>query len=91
MNIPTSFYLNFAGVCVNSAGLTCHPKKKPKIFAHKVVLYNANGTQVKIDAKWFTMVFNVKKTDSLILKEIPIQTHPPTLLRFLYNHILSKT
>jgi len=35
-----------SGVCVNSAGLTCHPKKKPKIIAHEVVLYNSNGTQV---------------------------------------------
>jgi len=35
-----------SGVCVNSAGLTCHPKKKPKIISHEVVLYNANGTQV---------------------------------------------
>lgn len=35
-----------SGVCVNSAGLTCHPKKKPKIVSHEVVLYNANGSQV---------------------------------------------
>lgn len=35
-----------SGVCVSSAGLTCHPKKKPKIVSHDVVLYNANGSQV---------------------------------------------
>ena len=34
------------GVCVSSAGLTCHPRKKPKIVSHDVVLYNANGSQV---------------------------------------------
>ena len=31
---------------MSSAGLTCHPKKKPKIVSHDVVLYNANGSQV---------------------------------------------
>ena len=35
-----------AGVCVSSAGWTCHPKKKPKIVTHDVVLYNINGSQV---------------------------------------------
>ena len=39
------------GVCVNSAGLTCHPKKKPKIVSHEVVLYNANGSQVSFQGK----------------------------------------
>ena len=34
------------GVCVSSAGYTCHPKKKPKIVTHDVVLYNINGSQV---------------------------------------------
>ena len=37
---------SWSGVCVSSAGLTCHPKKKPKIVSHDVVLYNANGSQV---------------------------------------------
>ena len=37
-----------SGVCVSSAGLTCHPKKKAKIVSHDVVLYNANGSQVDI-------------------------------------------
>ena len=36
------------GVCVSSAGLTCHPKKKPKIVSHDVVLYNSNGSQVRL-------------------------------------------
>ena len=35
------------GVCVSSAGWTCHPKKKPKIVTHDVVLYNINGSQVQ--------------------------------------------
>ena len=38
----------FTGVCVSSAGLTCHPKKKARIVSHDVVLYNANGSQVDI-------------------------------------------
>ena len=37
-----------SGVCVSSAGLTCHPKKKARIVSHDVVLYNANGSQVDI-------------------------------------------
>ena len=38
--------LSSLGVCVSSAGYTCHPKKKPKIVTHDVVLYNINGSQV---------------------------------------------
>ena len=41
-------YYYCLGVCVSSAGLTCHPRKKPKIVSHDVVLYNANGSQVKL-------------------------------------------
>ena len=40
-----------SGVCVSSAGLTCHPKKKARIVSHDVVLYNANGSQVLVC--WF--------------------------------------